>query len=58
MKLIILATGKTEEVNESFGLRLIEQGKAVLAPEAPEEEMECRVADAPRNDREKSAKKR
>ncbi len=33
MKVLILATGKTEEHNESYGARLIEQGRAVLAPE-------------------------
>ena len=33
MKVLILATGKTEEYNDSYGARLIEQGRAVLAPE-------------------------
>ena len=33
MKDLILATGKTEEHNDSYGARLIEQGRAVLAPE-------------------------
>lgn len=32
MKVIILATGKTEEHNDSYGARLIEQGKAIPAP--------------------------
>lgn len=32
MRVLILATGKTEEHNESYGARLIEQGRAVLAP--------------------------
>ena len=36
MKVVILKTGKTEEVNDSYGGRLIEQGKAVL-PEADKE---------------------
>lgn len=34
MKVIILATGKTEEHNDSYAARLIEQGRAVLAPPA------------------------
>ena len=33
MKWGILATGKIEEYNDSYGARLIEQGRAVLAPE-------------------------
>lgn len=33
MKVLILATGKIEEHNESYGARLIEQARAVLAPE-------------------------
>lgn len=33
MKVLILATGKNEEHNDSYGARLIEQGRAVLAPE-------------------------
>ena len=32
MKVIILATGKIEEHNDSYGARLIEQGKAIPAP--------------------------
>lgn len=32
MKVKILETGKSTEVNDSFGTRLIEQGKAVLIP--------------------------
>ena len=30
MKVKIIETGKTEDVSESYGSRLIEQGKAVL----------------------------
>lgn len=37
MKVIILATGKAEEHNDSYGARLIEQGKAVPAPPVAEE---------------------
>lgn len=32
MRVLILATGKTEEHNDSYGARLIEQGRAVLVP--------------------------
>lgn len=32
MKVLILATGKTEEHNDGYGARLIEQGRAVPAP--------------------------
>lgn len=32
MKVLILATGRTEEHNDSYGARLIEQGRAVPAP--------------------------
>lgn len=34
MKVIILATGKTATLDDGYGARLIEQGKAVLAPVA------------------------
>lgn len=30
MKVKIIKTGKTEEVNDSYGARLVEQGKAVI----------------------------
>ena len=33
MRVLILATEKTEEHNDSYGARLIEQGRAVPAPE-------------------------
>ena len=32
MKIVILATGKTEEHESEYAARLIEQGRAVLAP--------------------------
>ena len=32
MTVKILATGKTEDVNDSYGARLVEQGRAVLEP--------------------------
>ncbi len=32
MKVIMIATGGIVEVNESYGARLMEQGKAVIAP--------------------------
>lgn len=35
MKVMILKTGKTQTVSASYGARLIEQGKAILAPAAP-----------------------
>jgi hypothetical protein len=31
----LLASGETVKVGASYGMRLIEQGKAVLAPETP-----------------------
>lgn len=31
MDILILSTGKTKTVNDSFGARMIEQGKAVTA---------------------------
>lgn len=34
MNVKIIKTGKVETVNASYGMRLIEQGKAVLAPES------------------------
>lgn len=34
MNVKIIKTGKIETVGASYGMRLIEQGKAVLAPEA------------------------
>lgn len=34
MKVIMINTGKTEEYNESFAARLVEQGKAVLVTKA------------------------
>ena len=36
MKIVEIKTGKTVECNDSFGSRLIEQGKAVLAKEPAE----------------------
>lgn len=33
MNVKIIKTGETAKVNDSYGMRLIEQGKAVLAPE-------------------------
>ena len=35
MKILILSTGKTEEYDDSFSARLIEQGRAVLPPPDP-----------------------
>lgn len=32
MKLMILATGETQDFEESYGARLVEQGRAVPAP--------------------------
>lgn len=34
MKVIIIKTGETQEYNDSYAMRLIEQGKAVPAPAA------------------------
>lgn len=34
MKVKMLASGKSETVSASYGMRLIEQGKAVLVPES------------------------
>ena len=36
MKIKILSTGKTEEYEAGYAVRLIEQGKAVPAPEEAE----------------------
>ena len=36
MKVLILADGKAAEVNDSYGARLIEQGKSVIPPKAKE----------------------
>ena len=36
MKIMILATGKIEEREDSYAARLIEQGRAVLPPLATE----------------------
>ncbi len=39
MKVLILKDGKTAEVNDSYGARMIEQGKAVIPPkDEPKEE--------------------
>lgn len=35
MNVKIIKTGKVESVGASYGMRLIEQGKAVLSTEAP-----------------------
>lgn len=35
MNVKLLASGETVKVGASYGMRLIEQGKAVLAPETP-----------------------
>ena len=35
MKVKLIKTGEVVEVNDSYGERLIEQGKAVLVEEAP-----------------------
>lgn len=42
MRVFILAAKKTAEVGASYGRRLIEQGKAVLAP--PAKKAETRAA--------------
>lgn len=47
MKVLILATGEIQEVNPSYGLRLMEQGTAKLAP-----------ADAKQDNPEKPEKKK
>jgi len=50
MKVKILTTGKIENVNDSYGARLIEQGKAILTVETKEEpkvETAKKVAEAP-----------
>ena len=36
MKVLILSNQTVEEVNDSYGARLIEQGKAVIPPKAKE----------------------
>lgn len=39
MKLTILETGETAEVEQAYGERLVEQGKAVAAPRAGKAEV-------------------
>lgn len=41
MKVMILATGKTEDFEQSYGARLVEQGRAIPAPQEAEEETDC-----------------
>ena len=57
MKVILIATGETVEVNDSYGSRLFEQGKAVPAPkksapapkaEAKKEEPEAEPKEKPK----------
>ena len=56
MKVVILKTGKTEEVNDSYGGRLIEQGKAVL-PEADKEAAKERRRSPRRSTNQNAARK-
>lgn len=44
MKVKILGTGVVVEHNDSYGMRLIEQGKAVIAPQ-PDEAESCKPAE-------------
>lgn len=46
MKVLILSSQTVEEVNDSYGARLIEQGKAVIPPQA-EEKAEEKPAENP-----------
>lgn len=46
MKVLILSNQTVEEVNDSYGARLIEQGKAVIPPQA-EEKAEEKPAESP-----------
>lgn len=46
MKVLILSNQTVEEVNDSYGARLIEQGKAVIPPQA-EEKAEEKPAENP-----------
>ena len=43
MKVLILADGKAAEVNDSYGARLIEQGKAVVILTQAEEKKPVKV---------------
>lgn len=45
MKVKILKTGKAEEYNDSYAMRLIEQGKAVPIHEAKEEKGKIKKAE-------------
>lgn len=38
MNVKIIKTGKVETVSASYGLRLIEQGKAIFVPAAPKKQ--------------------
>lgn len=42
MKVLELKTKQIIEINESYGLRLIEQNKAILPPVSPKMEKESR----------------
>lgn len=61
MKVILIATGETVEVNDSYGSRLFEQGKAVPAPKksapAPKAEVK-KEPEAEPKEKPKTAKKK
>lgn len=47
MKVVILKTGKAQTVSNSYGARLIEQGKAIAAPATPKrKKAETKAVDA------------
>ena len=62
MKVILIATGETVEVNGSYGSRLFEQGKAVPAPKksapAPKTEVKKEEPEAEPKEKPKTAKKK
>jgi hypothetical protein len=57
MKVIMIATGEIAEVNESYGARLIEQGKAVMAPakkEAPKPQLKAEEKAEPKPEKKRA----
>lgn len=58
MRVKLFATGETLETGESYGRRLVEQGKAEPAPKAPPKPAEADPAPAARKTGAKTAKEK
>lgn len=50
MKVVMLKDGKTVEVNDGYGLRLVEQGKANPAPPKVEQPKAVKPKEAPKKE--------